>query len=155
MPQRYLWAVVPLVASLMVLTSARRGRGQELDPETKARIEKAEAGPSTIDVSKYPAPLQEAYKLFSQKCTQCHKLSRPINSEFALPDEWERYVKRMMRKPDSGISPADAKSIYEFLVYDASVRKSALLQQKMAALSEEEKRTNTEKLNKVKGSYKP
>ncbi|MBI4519063.1 MAG: hypothetical protein HY699_25005 [Deltaproteobacteria bacterium] len=140
------------VASALLLAIAPT-RAQELDAETKARIEKAEAGPSEIDVSKYPAKLQDAYKVFSQKCSQCHKLSRPINSEFALPEEWERYVKRMMRKPDSGIDAAVAKSIYELLVYDASVRKKDLLDKKLAALSAEERQTNTERLNKVKQTY--
>jgi hypothetical protein len=31
----------------------------ELDAETKARVEKFEQGPATIDVSKYPAGIQE------------------------------------------------------------------------------------------------
>lgn len=84
---------------------------QELDPETQARIERAEKGADTIDISTYPAALQSAYQLFSEKCAQGYKLSRPINSEFALPDEWERYVKRMMRKPNSGIGATEAKTI--------------------------------------------
>ena len=62
-------------------------------------------------------------KCSPQKCSQCHKLSRPINSDYALPDEWSRYIKRMMNKPGSGISSAEGKKIYEFLTYDSSVRK--------------------------------
>ena len=82
-----------------------------LDAATKARVEAFEKGPATIDVSKYPDALKENYELFSQKCTQCHKLSRPINSNYALPDEWSRYVKRMMHKPGSGISSSEGKKI--------------------------------------------
>ena len=48
--------------------------------------------------------IQDNYEVFSQKCSQCHKLSRPINSDYALPDEWSRYIKRMMYKPGSNIS---------------------------------------------------
>ena len=58
--------------------------------------------------------------MFTQKCSQCHKLSRPINSDFALPDEWSRYVHRMMNKPGSGIDSGAGKKIYDFLVYDSS-----------------------------------
>jgi hypothetical protein len=32
--------------------------------------------------------------------------------------EWERYVKRMMHKPNSGINDKQGKEIFEFLVYD-------------------------------------
>jgi len=100
---------------------------EPLDP----RIAAYDKGPATIDVSKYPPEMQENYKLFSKKCTHCHTLARPINSDFALPDEWSRYVKRMMRKPDSQISADQAKKIYEFLVYDSKNRKEALYDKKM------------------------
>src|ERR1039457_2286811 len=97
----------------------------------KARIEQFEKGPATIDVSKYPQGIQDNYQLFSQKCTQCHKLSRPINSDFVLPDEWSRYVKRMMRKPGSGINSTEGKQSFEFLVYDSSVCNKAALDDKL------------------------
>jgi hypothetical protein len=106
----------------------RWSRGDEpLDP----RIAAYDKGPATIDVSKYPPEIQENYKLFSKKCTHCHTLARPINSDYALPDEWSRYVKRMMRKPDSQISADEAKKIYEFLVYDSKIRKKALYEKKL------------------------
>ncbi len=35
---------------------------------------------------------------------------------------WEMYVKRMMRKPGSGIKPAEAEQIWRFLVYDTAKR---------------------------------
>ena len=106
----------------------RWGHGDEpLDP----RIAAYDKGPATIDVSKYPPEIQDDYKLFSKKCTHCHTLARPINSDYALPDEWSRYVKRMMRKPDSQISADEAKKIYDFLVYDSKTRKKDLLEKKM------------------------
>jgi hypothetical protein len=105
-----------------------RVRGEEaLDP----RIAQYDKGPATIDVSKYPTEMQENYKLFNKKCTQCHTLARPINCEFALEDEWERYVKRMMRKPNSGISSAEAKKIFEFLAYDSKTRKKELYEKRL------------------------
>ena len=125
----------------------------ELDAATKARIEQFEKGPATIDVSKYPQGIQDNYQLFSQKCTQCHKLSRPINSDFVLPDEWSRYVKRMMRKPGSGINSTEGKQIFEFLVYDSSVRKKAALDDKLAKATPEDKAADEAKIKEVHEKY--
>ncbi len=132
-----------------------RARGEELDEATKARIAKAEAGPATIDVSKYPQQIQDDYGTFSQKCVQCHKLSRPVNSDYVLPGEWGRYIKRMMYKPGSGINGAEAKQIYEFLVYDSSVRKKDALDQKLKTLSADERAAEEKKLKEVTDKIKP
>ncbi|MEK6546308.1 MAG: hypothetical protein AABZ28_07230 [Nitrospinota bacterium] len=88
-------------------------------------------GYTRIDVSKYPKGMQEAYKVFASKCSKCHTLARPINSPYAIPEEWERYIKMMMRKPGSGIDPKSAKTIYEFLKYDSQVRKKELYERKL------------------------
>jgi hypothetical protein len=130
-----------------------RAEEQPLDPETKARIERFEKGPQTIDVSKYPDGIKENYEVFQQKCTQCHKLSRPINSDYATPDEWSRYIKRMMHKPGSGIGAADGKKIYEFLVYDSSIRKKAMLDEKLAKATAEEKKDAEAKIKEVRDKY--
>lgn len=144
-----------LALGLVLLTSATRvARAQEpLDPETKARIDRFEKGPATVDISKYPDGIKENYDVFSQKCSQCHKLSRPINSDYALPDEWSRYIKRMMHKPGSGISAGDGKKIYDFLVYDSSVRKKAMLDGKLAKATAEDKTTAEAKLKEVHDKY--
>ena len=125
----------------------------ELDAATKARIEKFEKGATTIDISKYPQGIKDNYEVFSQKCTQCHKLSRPINCDYVMPDEWSRYVKRMMRKPGSGISTSEAKSIYEFLVFDSSVRKKAQLDERLVAAKPEEKTAAEAKIKEVHDKY--
>ncbi len=130
-----------------------RAADEPLDAETKARVERFEKGPATIDVSKYPAAIKDDYQLFSEKCTQCHKLSRPINSDYALPEEWSRYVKRMMHKPGSGISAADAKKIYEFLVYDSSVRKKAMVDEKLAKATPDEKKDAEAKIKEVHDKF--
>lgn len=88
-------------------------------------------GSDRIDVSKYPKEMQEAYKVFASKCSKCHTLSRPINSPYVMPEEWERYIKMMMRKPGSGIDPKSAKTIYEFLKYDSQIRKKGLYERKL------------------------
>jgi len=108
----------------------------EPDSALKARLAKIDKGPAKIDVSKYPKEQQENYQLFTQKCSKCHTIARPLNCDFALPDEWERYIKRMMRKPNSGISSKDGKRIYEFLTYDSKVRKKDLYEKKLKEASE-------------------
>ncbi len=130
-----------------------RAADDQLDPETKARIERFEKGPATVDVSKYPQPIQDDYEVFSQKCSQCHKLSRPINSDYALPEEWSRYVKRMMNKPGSGIGKSEGKKIYEFLTYDSSVRKKAMVEQKLAKATPEAKADAEAKIKEVHDKY--
>jgi hypothetical protein len=94
-------------------------------------------GPDKIDVSGYPAPTQAAYKVFSGKCSKCHTIARPINTMMTR-DEWERYVKRMMHKPNSGISDNQGKEIFEFLIYDQTNRKDKNPKAFFPALSDEE-----------------
>lgn len=79
-------------------------------------------GPANINVSSYPPEQQKNYKVFADKCAKCHTIARPINTTMTKP-EWERYVKRMMHKPNSGISDSQGKTIYDFLAYDQETRK--------------------------------
>ena len=130
-----------------------RAADEPLDAETKARVERFEKGPATIDVSKYPDGVKENYEVFSTKCSQCHKLSRPINSDYAMPEEWSRYIKRMMRKPGSGISTGDGKKIFEFLAYDSSVRKKKMLDEKLAKAPAEEKKAAEDKIKELHDKY--
>jgi hypothetical protein len=94
-------------------------------------------GPDKVDVSSYPAPQQANYKLFAGKCSKCHTIARPINTMMKR-DEWERYVKRMMHKPNSGISDAQGKQIFDFLVFDQTERKDKNPKAFFPALSDEE-----------------
>ena len=112
----------------------------------KAHLKQLDSGPKTIDVAKYPADQKAGYKLFATKCSKCHTLARPINSDFVLPAQWERYIKRMMFKPNSQMSETDGKKIYRFLVYDASVRKRDQLKKALSSLSAERE----EAINKIK-----
>jgi len=59
----------------------------------------------------------------------------------------------MMNKPGSGINGGDAKKIYDFLVYDSSVRKKALLDSKLAALPAADKAANEAKVQQVRAKY--
>jgi hypothetical protein len=141
--------------SIVLLAIAVAGAGyalaQALDPETQARIARFEKGPATINVSRYPSAIQADYEMFTQKCSQCHKLSRPINSDYALPSEWSRYVHRMMSKPGSGIDGSNGKKIYDFLVYDSSVRKKAMVDAKLA--SSADKAAEEAKIKEVHDKY--
>ncbi|MDE2291877.1 MAG: hypothetical protein KGL53_07325 [Elusimicrobia bacterium] len=104
-----------------------------LDAATAARLKQWDVGPDTIDVSKYPEEMQHLYVKFAFKCSKCHTLARPINSTYALPQEWQDYVTLMSQKPRSGIHKKDVEAIVKFLVYDSSVRKADLIKQKLAA----------------------
>ncbi len=149
LPIVFIGAAVFGVAPIQTVMAA----DDNLDPATKARIERFEKGPATVDVSKYPEGIKEDYEVFSTKCSQCHKLSRPINSDYALPEEWSRYVKRMMHKPGSGIGTGDGKKIYDFLVYDSSIRKKKMLDEKLAKLSPEERKAQEDKIKEVRDKY--
>lgn len=130
-----------------------RAADENLDPATRARVERFEKGPATVDVSKYPDGIKENYEVFSTKCSQCHKLSRPINSDYALPDEWSRYIKRMMYKPGSGISAGEGKKIFDFLVYDSSIRKKAMVDEKLTSAKPEEKTAAESKIKEIHDKY--
>jgi cytochrome c5 len=146
-------STIILGTAALAVTGAGFALAQALDAATQARVERFEKGPATINVSKYPAGIQENYTVFSQKCSQCHKLSRPINSDYALPDEWSRYIHRMMNKPGSGIGAGDGKKIYEFLVYDSSIRKKAMLDQKFSQISAADKAAAEAKIKEVQDKY--
>jgi cytochrome c5 len=141
---------IAATAGMIILARAAE---EPLDAETKARVERFEKGPATVDVSKYPEAIKDNYQVFSEKCSQCHKLSRPINSDYALPDEWSRYIKRMMHKPGSGISAGDGKKIYDFLVYDSSVRKKKMVDEKLAKATSEEKKAAEDKIKEIHDKF--
>jgi len=73
-------------------------------------------GPDRIDVSGYPVAQQKTYVVYAQKCSKCHPLARSVNARFNSTD-WKRYMKRMIRRPNSGINEEQAAQIYEFLKY--------------------------------------
>lgn len=119
-----------LVLTLPFLSAGRvypQEAGGPSSIEKEKEIAKApiawDLGPDTVDISGYPPDIQSAYKVFAEKCGSCHTLARALNTPFATPEEWNRYVNKMMRKPGSGISPQEAKEVFRFLVHDSKVRK--------------------------------
>jgi len=103
----------PLPALLLLFLVAVPGRGEDGDSD---KVFDADFGPASIDVSEYPAEMQDLYPLYARKCSKCHTLARSINSGYR-GDEWNRYVARMSRKPNSGISPGTGEKILAFLKY--------------------------------------
>jgi hypothetical protein len=79
----------------------------------------AYAGDGDIDTSKYPAEQKARYPLFQQKCSKCHPYSRATTAKFGA-GEWKHYMKRMVRRPDSGISEDQAEEVLKFLQFYAS-----------------------------------
>ena len=118
MRQPVVWISVTLVIGLMIIITVSLVRM----PPATPKIFPEDKGPNFIDVSSYPSKMQENYKLFEQKCSRCHTLARPINSEF-IGEEWRKYVYKMMRKPGSGLIPKTAEPIIQFLIYDSQTRK--------------------------------
>jgi hypothetical protein len=132
MKKRSRTIVAALLATVAVAGMVRAVLAQQKSDEpVEPRILAYDKGPAKIDVSKYTPEMKNKYKVFADKCAKCHTIARAINCEFALEDEWERYIKRMMNKAGpSVISAADGKQIFEFLTYDSKIRKKALYDKK-------------------------
>ena len=112
-----------------------------------------EQGLAAIVLAQYPAGIQEDYRVFHRKCSQCHDLSRPLNSDHVLPDEWSGCIRRMKRRSGADINPSEEKALYDFLVYDSSVRKKDRLQAKLLALAPDAQRQVKDKIKAVTGKY--
>jgi hypothetical protein len=119
-----------LVLGCLAAAGAMAAGAQDQEEPLDPRMLAYDKGPAKIDVSKYPPEMKGRYKLFMAKCGSCHTAARAINCEMVLEDEWERYVKRMMRKSGTFISPDEGREIYEFVVYDSKVRKKELYERR-------------------------
>ncbi len=117
MSQLVVWITVLIVLGLVAAIVV----GMLRIPQATLKTYPADKGQNYVDVSGYPPQMQEYYQLFANKCSRCHTLARPINSTFT-DKEWKKYVRQMMRKPGSGLTPKTASQITEFLVYDAQIR---------------------------------
>jgi hypothetical protein len=137
---------------VLIVTSVARA-DDDIDAVSKEKLAQFDKGPTSIDVSAYPPGLQKNYAVFREKCTVCHTLARPINCEFALPGEWSRYIKRMMHKPGSMISPGQGKKIYEFLAYDSSVRKKALFDDRLSKAAPADKADTEARIKEILDAY--
>jgi hypothetical protein len=85
-------------------------------PPAQDKPDPRDFGPDKVDVSGYPGAQQKQYEVYAAKCSKCHPLARSVNARFNAT-EWKRYMKRMIRRPNSGINEEQAANIYEFLKY--------------------------------------
>jgi hypothetical protein len=68
-----------------------------------------------LDPTTMPPEVRPDYALFTQRCSKCHSLARPLTSGIADDAFWADYVDRMRRQPASGISEEDTVGILRFL----------------------------------------
>lgn len=129
MTRKIAFVVFALVAGALALMAWAQDQSTVSLPQDK--------GADKLDVSSYPADMQKDYKLFADKCGKCHTLARPLNTSMTKED-WSRYVKRMMHKPNSGINDTTGKQIFDFLAYDQANRKDKNPKAFHPALSDEE-----------------
>lgn len=122
-------AMVLLAATVIVPAWLFRASAQDrpLDPI----VIQWDRGPEQIDVSKYPADIKRKYKVFEELCGKCHTLARAVNCNFVLEDDWERYIKRMMRRGRGLITADVAQQAFDFAVYDSKVRKKELYERRL------------------------
>ena len=76
-------------------------------------------GAGSMDVSAWPEEQQRRYEVASVKCAKCHPFARTVNSHFSTT-QWKKYMKKMLRRPNSGINEEQAEHIYEFLKFRAA-----------------------------------
>ena len=96
----------------VVATSILAAEPEQAPPDPR------DSGPDKIDVSGYPPEQQKRYPVLEKKCSKCHPVARAINSRFNA-SEWKRYMKRMIRRPNAGVTDEQADEIYEFLKFYA------------------------------------
>jgi hypothetical protein len=102
---------------LVIAGSALAALLMAADPAEKP--DPRDFGPGNIDVSGYPPEQRKNYEMYSAKCSKCHPLARSVNARFTA-QEWKKYMKRMIRRPNSGINEEQAATIYDFLKYYSS-----------------------------------
>lgn len=88
----------------------------------------ADLGPAELDVSAYPARIQEGYAVFAKVCSQCHSPARALYAPETGREDWDRHVRRMHGKTLlygwwTAFQKEDAKRVLDFLAYDSQVRK--------------------------------
>lgn len=102
-----------LVGSALAALLVGADYGPDFKPDPR------DGGAAAIDVSRYPPEMQKYYEMYSVKCAKCHPLARSVNARFSGQD-WKRYMKKMIRRPNSGINEEQAVELYQFLAYFAS-----------------------------------
>ncbi len=73
----------------------------------------------SIDVSTYPPAIQQDYRVFVNKCSECHDLSSSLTQPRSAAG-WAAEVRRMQVMASSHINDREAGEITEFLTYNES-----------------------------------
>ena len=69
-----------------------------------------------IDVSSYPADVQQGYKAFKYTCSECHTLDRSLRTT-QTPAAAEHWVHVMQAMPAADFNDRQAKQIIDFINY--------------------------------------
>lgn len=69
-----------------------------------------------IDVSSYPANVQQGYKAFKYTCSECHTLDRALRTT-QTPSTAEHWVHVMQAKPAADFGDRQAREIIDFINY--------------------------------------
>ncbi len=77
-----------------------------------------------LDIRAYPAEAQSGYKIFANKCSECHGLASSLQQSRSTKG-WTEAVLRMQAMASSHINDREADAIVRFLAYDESHRKAA------------------------------
>ena len=74
------------------------------------------AAKSTVNVSTYPPDIQHGFRVFADKCSECHALSLSLNVSRSGAG-WTQEVRRMQNMASSHIDDREASEIAKFLAY--------------------------------------
>ena len=100
-PRRGLVAPVrgTVATLLLALGCAAAQRGEGLDPNA------------------VPPAMRADYELFTDRCSRCHSISRPLSARVRDQAHWVNYVERMRRQPGAMITAEEGQRIVGFLVW--------------------------------------
>lgn len=74
------------------------------------------AAKTSVNVSTYPADIQQGYRVFDNKCSECHDLKASL-AQSRSPAGWAAEVRRMQDMASSHIDSREADEIARFLSY--------------------------------------
>jgi hypothetical protein len=77
----------------------------------------AAPGSLTDELVAPPPDISAACDLAGHRCSRCHPIERLTLAQVSRPEHWARYVERMRRQPESGISEAEGQTITRCLVF--------------------------------------
>jgi hypothetical protein len=75
------------------------------------------SGALTAELVNPPADIATACDLATVRCSKCHPIERLTLAQVSRPEHWARYVERMRRQPESGISVSEGQVITRCLVF--------------------------------------